>query len=213
MNVFYISYIYKSAISSHTKPGLFGTTTLTLLLTGSWISPFVTSEPDFQHILEFPVSWISWLRPSEIPDFRMFGTPRLHRSKIPESRLFVTSRFHKFKIPENRMFAILRPRGLKISENRDFFAPEKHILRISLSSTFRGWRVFLNSPTVKTTRKHPARLQSTQVLVAWTFLGPLPRRVPRPTTAWAPGTTRLRLHGTRRREAQGNQRASTRLGN
>jgi hypothetical protein len=35
MNVIYISYIYKLAISSHTKPGLFGTTTLTLLLTGS----------------------------------------------------------------------------------------------------------------------------------------------------------------------------------
>jgi hypothetical protein len=35
MNVFFISCIYKSATSSHPKPGLFGTTTLTLLLTGS----------------------------------------------------------------------------------------------------------------------------------------------------------------------------------
>jgi hypothetical protein len=33
MNVFYISYIYKPATSSHTKPGLFETTSLTLLLT------------------------------------------------------------------------------------------------------------------------------------------------------------------------------------
>jgi hypothetical protein len=35
MNVFFISYIYKPATSSHLKPGLFGTTTLTLHLTGS----------------------------------------------------------------------------------------------------------------------------------------------------------------------------------
>jgi hypothetical protein len=31
-NVFFISHIYKPATSSHSKPGLFGTTTLTLLL-------------------------------------------------------------------------------------------------------------------------------------------------------------------------------------
>jgi hypothetical protein len=35
MNVFFISYIYKPASSSHPKPGLFETTTLTLLLTCS----------------------------------------------------------------------------------------------------------------------------------------------------------------------------------
>jgi hypothetical protein len=33
-------------------------------------------------------------------------------------------------------------------------------------------------------------------IVVWTSLGPLPRRVPGPTTRWAPGTTRLALHGT-----------------
>jgi hypothetical protein len=36
----------------------------------------------------------------------------------------------------------------------------------------------------------------TQGAVVWTSLGPLPRWVPRPTTRWAPGTTRLALHGT-----------------
>jgi hypothetical protein len=35
MNVFYISYIYKPSTSSHAKPGLFETTSLTLLLTDS----------------------------------------------------------------------------------------------------------------------------------------------------------------------------------
>jgi hypothetical protein len=34
-NVFYISYIYKSATSSHAKSGLFEMTTLTLLLASS----------------------------------------------------------------------------------------------------------------------------------------------------------------------------------
>jgi hypothetical protein len=40
MNVSYNSYIYKPATSLHTKPGLFETMCLTLLLTDSWISPF-----------------------------------------------------------------------------------------------------------------------------------------------------------------------------
>jgi hypothetical protein len=59
MNVFYISYIHKPATSSHTKPGLFEMTSLTLLLTDLWISPFrksscaVTSELDLQQIPEF----------------------------------------------------------------------------------------------------------------------------------------------------------------
>jgi hypothetical protein len=148
MNVFYISYIYKPATSSHPKPGLFGTTTLTSLLTGSWISLFVTSEPDLPHILEFPVSWSSWFRQFEIPDIRMFATPRLHRFKIPKNRMFTIPRLHRFKIPKNRMFAIPRLCRFKIPENRECFAPEKHILRILLNSTFRGWQVFLNSPTL-----------------------------------------------------------------
>jgi hypothetical protein len=49
-------------------------------------------------------------------------------------------------------------------------------------------------------------------LVVWTSLGPLPRWVPGPTTRWAPGTTRLPLHDTCWREAQGLQRRSTRIG-
>jgi hypothetical protein len=58
-NVFYISYIYKPATNSHAKPGLFETTTLTLLLASSQILPFrkssraVTPKFVFHHISEF----------------------------------------------------------------------------------------------------------------------------------------------------------------
>jgi hypothetical protein len=39
-------------------------------------------------------------------------------------------------------------------------------------------------------------LSEDDVAVVWTSLGPPHRRVPGPTTRWAPGTTRLALHGT-----------------
>jgi hypothetical protein len=58
-NVFYISYIFKSATSSHAKPGLFEMTYLTLLLASSWISPLrkssrtVTPELVLYHTSEF----------------------------------------------------------------------------------------------------------------------------------------------------------------
>jgi hypothetical protein len=46
------------------------------------------------------------------------------------------------------MFATLRLHRFEIPENHKCLAPEKHISRTSLNSTFRGWRVFLNSPTL-----------------------------------------------------------------
>jgi hypothetical protein len=70
----------------------------------------------------------------------------------------------------------------------------------------------LLAKAIKTTRRHPTRLQSTRGLVVWTSLGPLLRWVPGPTTRWAPGTTRLVLHSTCWRGAQGLQGDSTRLG-
>jgi hypothetical protein len=66
----------------------------------------------------------------------------------------------------------------------------------------------LLAKAIKTTRRHPARLQSTQGLDVWTYMGPLLRWVPGPTTQWASGTTRLVLHGTCWRGAQGLQRNS-----
>jgi hypothetical protein len=48
-----------------------------------------------------------------------------------------------------------------------------------------------DTKAIKTTQRHPARLQSTRELVIWTSLGPLLRLVPGPTTRWAPRTTQL----------------------
>jgi hypothetical protein len=70
----------------------------------------------------------------------------------------------------------------------------------------------LLTKAVKTTRRHPARLQSTRGLVVRTSLGSLLSWVPGPTTPWAPGTTRLGLHDTYWRGAQGLKRTNTWLG-
>jgi hypothetical protein len=97
MNVFYISYIYKPATSSHTEPGLFETMSLTLLLTDSWISPFrkssraVTSEFDLQQIPEFRRHLISWFCRFMPLGLRDFATLKLRRFKIPDLREFATS--------------------------------------------------------------------------------------------------------------------------
>jgi hypothetical protein len=101
-NVFYILYIYKPATSSHAKPGLFGTTSLTLLLTGSWIPPLrksprvVTSELDLQQALEFHDFAGPWLRVFTNSRLRSFARSRFQI--IARSRLwgFASSRFQVF---------------------------------------------------------------------------------------------------------------------
>jgi hypothetical protein len=108
MNVFYISYIYKPVTSSHTKPVLFETTSLTLLLTDSWIPPFrksscaVTSELDLRQIPEFRRLPISWFCRFMTSGLREFATSKLRRFKIPDIRMFATSELRRFKIPDLR---------------------------------------------------------------------------------------------------------------
>jgi hypothetical protein len=68
---------------------------------------------------------------SQIQDSRKSHVRDPEASPVQDSRIFATPRLCRSKIPKNR----------------ECFAPEKHILRIWLNSTFRGWRVFLNSPT------------------------------------------------------------------
>jgi hypothetical protein len=112
-NVFYISYIYKPATSSHTKSELFETASLTWLLTDSRISPFrksscaATSELDLQQILKFrrlPISWFCRFMTSSL---HKFATLELRRFKIPDLRKFTTSELRRFKIPDLRRFKIL----------------------------------------------------------------------------------------------------------
>jgi hypothetical protein len=109
MNVFFISYNYKPATSSHPKPGLFGTTTLTLLLTSSWISLFVTSEPDLRHILEFPS-----------PEVRDFAGSRLQTFACSRLRSFIGSSFLKVARPRPRGFAGSRFPKIACSRFRGF---------------------------------------------------------------------------------------------
>jgi hypothetical protein len=151
MNVFYISYIYKPATSSHTKPGLFETTSLTWLLTDSWISPFrksscaATSELDPQQIPEFRRLPILWFCRFMTSGLHKFATSEPRRFEIPDLRKFVTSELRRFEIPDLRKFATSELQNSRSSQVRDSW---KLISRISYNSTFRGWQVFLNSPTL-----------------------------------------------------------------
>jgi hypothetical protein len=92
MNVFYISYIYKLATSSHAKPGLFEAMSLTWLLAGSRVSPFrkslyaATSELGLQRIPEFRRLAISWSR-----RFMILGLHRIAASRASQVQGFRSS--------------------------------------------------------------------------------------------------------------------------
>jgi hypothetical protein len=128
INVFYISYIYKPTTSSHTKPGLFETTSLTWLPTDSWLSPFrkssnaVTAELELQQIPELRRLPISWFRRSMTPGLHRFTTSwasqvqdsrssqvrdsELRKSRASDLRRFAISELHRFKILDLHMFKI-----------------------------------------------------------------------------------------------------------
>jgi hypothetical protein len=115
-------HIYKPATSSHSKPGLFGTTTLTLLL-----RRFVNfSAHDFQSGLPIDsrISCPPKLAPLPVRGSRL---PRVHDSESSP-----------IQDPQNSHVRESEGSQFKIPENREFPAPEKHISRTSLNSTFRG---------------------------------------------------------------------------
>jgi hypothetical protein len=123
MNVFYISYIYKPATSSHAKHGLFEATSLTWLLAGSRVSPFTkifirrdfrarasADIPDFPQTPDFMVSRDHDSESSQVRDlrsfagsrFQTFADSRLRDFSGPGSQIFATSRFlensfHEFR--------------------------------------------------------------------------------------------------------------------
>jgi hypothetical protein len=111
---------------------------------GSWMSSRETPELGLQQFPELafasplvracPRAWL----PNSAPDssrFRASACSWLHfftEPRFPNRCTFANSRLHRFQA----------------SENREFPAPKKHASRTLLNSTFRGWRVFLNSPTL-----------------------------------------------------------------
>jgi hypothetical protein len=109
---------------------------------------FTTSRLRRFKILDHRVFATSRLCRFKIPNHCVFATSRLRRYKILDHPVFATSRLRRFKIPDHRVFATSRLRRFKIPDHRACFAPEKLISRTSLNSTFRGSRVFLNSPTL-----------------------------------------------------------------
>jgi hypothetical protein len=140
MNVFYISYIYKPATSSHVEPDFWGNvfdlasywfTSLLFIETFKRQHLRIWSSVDFQisqiPILEFRRSRIPdflrfvtlGLRRFKIPDLHRFATSGLHRFKIPDLRRFTTSGLRRFKIPDLHRFAISGLRRFKIPDLRN----------------------------------------------------------------------------------------------
>jgi hypothetical protein len=154
MNVFYISYIYKPATSSHTKPGLFETTSLTWLLTDSWISPFrkssyaATSELELQQISEFrrlPISWFcrfmtsglhrfATLGASQVQDFRPSQVRNLRASQVRDSW---ASQVQGFRSPQVRDFGASQ---VQDSRFRKFEIPENSFHELHKTQCFEGDR-------------------------------------------------------------------------
>jgi hypothetical protein len=86
------------------------------------MSSRVTAELGPRQIPESTVLRSSRHRQLEVPGFRMFATPFLHRIKIPELHAFANPRLHRFQA----------------SENREFLVPEKHVSRTLSNLAFRG---------------------------------------------------------------------------
>jgi hypothetical protein len=126
---------------------------------GSSMSSRVTPEPGPRQIPDFGFRFSKdscmslrvtpELSPRQIPESAIFRSSRHRQLQIPGFRMFVTPPLHRTMTPEFCAFANPRPHGSQASENREFPVPEKHVSRTLSNLTFRGWRVFLNSPTLE----------------------------------------------------------------
>jgi hypothetical protein len=149
MHVFYISYIYKSVTSSHAKPGLFETTSLTLLLTGSWIFSFrksscaVTSELVLQQIPEFrrlPIFVVSQVHDFGSLRVRDFEASQVRDSRPSHVRDFVASQVQDYRPSHVRDFGASQVRDSRPSHVRDFGASQVRDSRSSHVRDFRAHR-------------------------------------------------------------------------
>jgi hypothetical protein len=99
-NVFFISHIYKPATSSHSKPRLFGTTTLTLLL-----PRFVNfSAHDFRTRL--PI------------DSRISCPPKFVTLPVRDSRLPCVHEPESSPIPDPRKSRVCEPEASRVQDSR-----------------------------------------------------------------------------------------------
>jgi hypothetical protein len=96
------------------------------------------------------------------------------------------------------------------------FPPRTNDFQTPIKFVSTSSKVFFGKESEKASEEKPVEKLSgekpNEQPVVWTSLGPLPLWVPGPTTRWAPGTTRLALHDTCWREAQGLRRRSTQIG-
>jgi hypothetical protein len=140
-----LSYIYKPATSSHAKPGLFETTTLTLLLASLWIFPFrkpsrtVTPElvlhhtPEFQRFPKFMAPQVHGFESSRICDFEASQVQDSEPSRVRDSEAS--------RVRDSKRIRDSETSWVPDSRSSRFLCPWKHISRISWTSTFRGWQV------------------------------------------------------------------------
>jgi hypothetical protein len=75
------------------------------------------------------------------------------------------------------------------------FAKSRRRTRSTVAKRFAS-AVAATISVVKAAEQKKKKRKRRAASVVWTSLGSLPRWVPGPTTWWAPGTTRLALHGT-----------------
>jgi hypothetical protein len=141
MNVFCISYIYKSATSSHVNPDFWGNV---FDLASYWfmsplsIETFTRHNPRIWSSVDSRISQIpiSEFRRFRIPDFFWFVTSGLRRFKIPDLQRFVTSGLRRFKIPDLRRFATAGLRRFKIPHLRRFATLGLRRFKISVLHRF-----------------------------------------------------------------------------
>jgi hypothetical protein len=143
----FTSHTFTSLPLVHTpNPDFFETTSLTLLITGSWISSFrksscaVTSEFDLQQIPEFcrlPISWFHRFMTSGLYEF---ATSKLRRFKIPGLRTFANSELRRFEIPDLRMSATSELRRFEIPDLRTSDVPESSFHEFHKPRCFEGDR-------------------------------------------------------------------------
>jgi hypothetical protein len=155
----FTSHAFTSLPLVHTlNPDFFETTTLTLLLAGSWMLSF----------RKFSCTMIPELVLHHIPEFRRFPkfvALQVHDSEPSRVRDSETSR-----VRESTSLCIRDFKTSWIPNSRSLWVlcPWKLTSQISLTSTFRGWRVFLNSPKGRTNSTKGRTKNYTYEQITWT---------------------------------------------